>query len=268
MNISSIRFIKDKLSVISTTMDPKGFILHAMWNTHLIFKPNEFELGYEDQVIVAYTSGPGASFCYNNKPQLDLSYLGHDARYIRTTDLATEIAILDAAFYNIRVAPDYIFTLTGSIRQKALGRAYIVTAEIERLLIAHPEKNIKVLTVGSVGTILQQLSNKGYKVYSTDLDTKIVGSMMSGVLIQDGSQWTLPLVAEVDVALITGMSLTTNTLDDILRTAFEYRTKIVIFAQTGSNFASYYRELGVSTVVSERFPFYMFPGESIISVYR
>jgi hypothetical protein len=53
------------------------------------------------------------------------------------------------------------------------------------------------------------------------------------------------------------MSLANGTLQGILDAARRAKTKLLIFAQTGHSFAPTYLRLGVDTVVSEPFPFYL-----------
>jgi hypothetical protein len=65
------------------------------------------------------------------------------------------------------------------------------------------------------------------------------------------------------------MTLATDSLDLIISEARQAGTKLLIFAETGANFGEEYcRTLGVDTVVSEPFPFYIFQGLSTIEVYR
>jgi hypothetical protein len=58
-------------------------------------------------------------------------------------------------------------------------------------------------------------------------------------------------------------------MGDIIDTCKEKNTKVVIFAETGANFGEEYcSTLGVDSVVSELFPFYIFQGVSTIEIYR
>ncbi|MGD8628540.1 MAG: hypothetical protein PVH52_05625, partial [bacterium] len=67
----------------------------------------------------------------------------------------------------------------------------------------------------------------------------------------------------------TGMALTTDALGDIIDVCKQHDTRLVIFAETGAHFGEEYcRTLGVDSVVSEPFPFYIFQGMSRIEIYR
>ena len=114
-----------------------------------------------------------------------------------------------------------------------------------------------MLNVGVVGDFLELLAlNTSLSLHATDYYPAIAGRKLHGAYVRDGKH-TLDEVSEADVAIVTGMTLATNTLDDILRVAQENGTHVLLFAETGANFADVYLENGVSTVVAEPFPFYL-----------
>lgn len=95
-----------------------------------------------------------------------------------------------------------------------------------------------------------------------------MASGLNGVRVEHGCR-TLELIGEHDVVLATGMTLATNTLPAILERVRETRTRLVLFAATGSHFGrEYCRTFGVDVVVSEPQPQYLFQGVTDIRVYR
>jgi len=234
----------------------------------MAFRPNNLELGYTDTILVAYTHVAGACFCPYVVNDPATSFIGQDARTFTDDELCYRIAVLDAAFGIHRLPADLSYKLQEPIAEKAFGRANIVCNEVSRLASQRQLLRPKILTIGSVGTIISELVSRGYEVFGTDLDSSVVGKQLSGVTIADGNQETLSLLQSVDIAIVTGMTFATGTFDSILATGIKSNTAIVMFCQTGANFAPYLRELGVNSIVAEYFPFYMFPGESAISIFR
>ena len=100
------------------------------------------------------------------------------------------------------------------------------------------------------------------------LTKKIVGrEIFEDCYVYDGEK-TLEIVAKSDLALITGMTLATNTADEIIKVARENNTKIVVFAETASNLGDFFIRAGVDSFISEPFPFYIYDGITNIKVKR
>jgi hypothetical protein len=96
----------------------------------------------------------------------------------------------------------------------------------------------------------------------------MIGREIHGVKVEDGYR-TNELVGSADLAIVTGMTIATDSLELILEAAHAGGTRLLVFAETGASFGEEYcRTLGVDTVVSEPFPFYIFQGTSIIEVFR
>ena len=150
--------------------------------------------------------------------------------------------------------------------QRATKRSEIVLAEVVRLLNFNSDKKPRVVNIGAVGAFIKGLKRLNASVFVTDRDPNIIETTLEGVNIEDGSQ-SLSLVKECDLALMSGMVLSTDTLDELLSTAKINGTKIVMFNETGSNFSEEYCKLGVDAAISERFPFYLY-AECKIDVYR
>ena len=180
-----------------------------------------------------------------------------------------EIAILGSIFNDCyQLIPESTYSLL--FPAKSVDRAQIVVTQIEELV--RQQKNVSkkydVVNVGIIGLFLKLLSEKHYNVIGTDFDRNIIDTTFYDVVsIVDGKH-TLDYIAQAKVAAITGMTLTTNTIDDIIKCAQKYNTKLLVFAETGFNLSKYYLQEGVDVVVCEHFPFYIFDGESIIEIYK
>jgi hypothetical protein len=108
-----------------------------------------------------------------------------------------------------------------------------------------------------VAQFLEILSEQGdLTVKATDYYSGVVGQNYHGVHILHGSK-TNELIAEVDLAIVTGLTLANGTLDEILSIAQKNNTKLAIFAETGAHFASEYCQMGIDLVISEPLPFYL-----------
>jgi hypothetical protein len=115
---------------------------------------------------------------------------------------------------------------------------------------------------------IKELVDMDIDVIGADFDNEIVGKKLFGKAEIVHGEKTLETIKKCDVAIITGMTLTTNTLDEIITTANESNTKIVMFAETGSNLGDFYVKNGVDCVIGEPFPFYIFQGKNTLNIFR
>lgn len=249
--------------------------LRALSRTCYVMRLDEKATTFHLHYIVAQTLGQGCSY-YDpdmDEPGLYESLIGRNALEVVTGHRCINIALLDAVFASLKGKPSKANSIEGTNIEKADLRANIVCHEAELLLKKRnaPKrgKRMMVVNVGVVGNFLAYLMNcPGLEVRASDFYRGVVGSSVHGVQVEHGSK-TLDLVADADVAIVTGMTLANDTLDSILNTARENSTSLLIFAETGANFASEYCNMGVDTVVSEPFPFYLTcAGSTQIDVYR
>ncbi len=252
----------------STVGDTEKFALTAISKINTIFRPQHVDSCYADTIIVAQTTGSGCCYCYSDDPHIPESILGTDARNIDSGNRYIDVAVLDAAFSSLLPAPDLYCRLEGNSSQKAEARSTFILSEIQRMLLDIPDSHRSITMVGAVGNILSKLSKLDVQVFATDLDTSLIGVELGGVLVEDGADKTLQRIEDSNIALITGMTLATNTLDNILQVARQRQTKLIMFAQTGGNFAGAYMKMGIDCVITEEYPFYMFPGVTILRVFR
>jgi hypothetical protein len=249
-------------------MPSEEFILRGIWKMEMGFCPSLNDPAFVDTVVLAETSGVGYCVCHDKNLKLPIDWIGRDVREITTSDRCLRVAILDAAYSALVFAPTYSLALLGSSNNKALGRASIISYEILRLVPKIARSSLNVAVVGAVGSILAELKKLGLSVRSTDMDSSVIGETLGGVKVEDGHGQTTSMLASADLALVTGMTISTNTLDDIFSVCRSNKTKLIMFIQTGSNFASEYLRRGADTVVAEIFPNYIFPGETVVKVFR
>ena len=266
---SIVEYLKIRLSVLTKTMDSSQFVLSSVYKVDMTFRPNQLEMPFSDKLLVVQTKGgSGACCCFGNCQIDETDFVGLDIREIDTPNHCFQVALLDAGYSQVILSPTYSVKLVGSSYQKAFSRASIATYEVARCAKGMAAKSPRVVVVGSVANIIMELSNLNFDVVATDLDVAVIGKSIGEVVVEDGYAKTLDYVAQSYIALVTGSSISSNTMGDIIRTALQNHTRIVFYSQTGANFANELLALGVDTFLSEQFPFYMFPGDSTVHVYR
>ncbi len=265
--IDVFQTLKDQALRKTSDFKDEDFLVRGLWKIELLFKPTVHERAFNYTVLLAQTLGQGC--CYSDPDHaLDPGLLGRDARDHIGGRGCTSIALLDSIYASIPKHPTETHELRGNSVQKTQSRNSILVAEAERLIASCRGRDVHLVNVGVVGDLIKKLKDKGHSVFATDLDEQLVGKDLHGVHVEHGSR-TLDYVKCCDIAIVTGMALSTNTLDEIFATAQENDTRILLFAETGANFAEEYCcTIGIDTVVSEPFPFYIFQGVSTIEVYR
>lgn len=262
--------LRDRAYERSAHLDDEAFLIKGLWKVDLAFRPNVNERVFRYSFLVGQTMGQGCCYC-DEDLDLDDELIGKDAREIIRTKDCYSIAIMDSIFASIPRDTQAVHKFEGNSVEKAGKRASIIVQEVNRLAreTGRIPGEMKLLNAGVVGNIVLALKKEGYDVVATDLDEKLVGRTIHGVKVDHGAK-TYSYVEDVDVAIITGMTLTTDSLTDIVDTAKRHDTKILMFAETGANMGEEYTSdaIGVDICVSEPFPFYIFQGLTTIEVYR
>lgn len=263
--------------------DSEIFKLRGVWKSSYVLQLTPDESVFHLHYVLAQTVGIGCSYYdpADEDPALHESLLGKNIFNFPSQFRSLKIAALDAAYYSLNKKPAQSYTISGTNMEKARQRSKIVCEEVFSLLgRTTPKwgKKSRVIVVGVVGGFLKILTERSdLDVQAVDFSPTAVGRTIHGVRVKNGTKQgsqhkgdrTLELIAEADIALVTGMTLATNTLDEIITAAQKNRTALVLFAETGANFASEYCELGIDTVVSEPFPFYLSGyGPTQISIFR
>jgi hypothetical protein len=252
----------------SRGLPDEDFLVRGLWRTDLLFRPNPAERTFNYTYLLVQTVGEGACYC-STIPGLSEGFylIGKDVRRVEFKYRCFEVAAIDAMFSAFEKHPDDSLTMTGSSREKALWRSGIVVDEVLRLLDSKAAPGAKVVNVGVIGNIIKMLTDRGIKVFGTDEDPVLVGSEIGGVPVYDEER-TAELVEECDVAVMTGMIISTDTMEEIFEAARRGGTKLVMFCETGANLCEEYIKFGVDCAIAEPFPFYIFGGTTRIDVYR
>jgi hypothetical protein len=245
----------------------EDFRVRGIWKVELAFKPNPAERTFQYTFWIAMTRGQGCCYCTGDDSR-NRQLVGSDAREAVKEKTCVSIAVLDSLYASLERRPAATFQLVGTPIEKTDARTEIILHEAERLVSGICSRPARVVNVGLVGNIVRDLVARGYEVRASDLERDVVGSTVHGVEIQDGAR-TFDLVGQSDLAIVTGMTIATDSLELIVAEAQKAGTKLLLFAETGANFGEEYcRALGIDAVVSEPFPFYIFQGTSTIEVYR
>ncbi len=246
---------------------PEDFLVRGIWKVELAFRPNPAERTFKYTFWLAMTRGQGCCYCTGDD-QRGSELVGHDVRELVADKTCISIAALDSLYATLERRPAATFQLVGTPIEKTDARTEIILHEAERLVSGICTRPARVVNVGLVGNIVRDLVARGYDVRASDMERDTVGTRVHGVLVEDGTR-TYDLVREADLAIVTGMTIATDTLELIVDEAKKAGTKLLVFAETGAEFGEEYcRSVGIDTVVSEPFPFYIFQGTSTIEVYR
>jgi hypothetical protein len=255
--------------------------VREFWKNQYILQLTDNESPFNLKYILIRTECQGSCYIEDFDENVNEEILGKNLLEFPVNSQGVMIAYIDSLFATIIRKPDDEYVLRGSNIDKASKRSEIVCTEALKLLDSKTPKNGKrftILNVGVVGGFLHKLTmNSEIEIIACDFYVRIVGTTIHGVKVENGTkenssvigERTLEMIAESDLALVTGMTLATNTLDSIIEIARTNNTMLLIFAETGANFAEEYCKIGVDVVVSEPYPFYMVgDDETKIKIYR
>lgn len=183
-------------------------------------------------------------------------------------DHAFRVALLDACYSALPHEAQQEFVLEKDTIRKANSRARIIADEVMSIAESLSLHKPKVLMIGYVKAITDRMQQQGMHVIASDLDKNLIGKALGAQdLIHDGN-CNRDLISKCDIVLMTGLTITSSTIDGIMEAARANSKPVVVFAQTGSNFAHAYLDFGITTAIAENFPWYSIPGRSTIRVYR
>ncbi|MCJ1681146.1 DUF364 domain-containing protein [Streptomyces sp. APSN-46.1] len=253
----------------SAALPDEDFLLRSLWGVDYRSQPTEYERFMVYSFVMAQTVRQGC--CYADFGTVDLgewsdSLIGRDAREVRGSTVAEDIAILDAAFGALPRDPFRTLQIDGAPAQKALARAEIVVGEAMEQLRRVGGR--RVAQVGVMGNLIHFLQKEEVSITASDFDTELIERGVLGVPVVSGDE-SARIVAESDVALVCGETLASQTLEELVLTAREHNTKLVVFAVSGCHFAEEYcRTIGIDAVIAEPQPQYLFQGPSMLEVHR
>ena len=232
----------------------------------MTFSPTESDAIYHDRMVVVSTDdGTGVCGCPHRDIDLDVpSFMDAVDKFDSNSHSCLQIALVDAIMTRNCPTPTGRAIIDGPIPSKAVRRASLIVDSVTRLCRAGQGR---VVMVGAVGSVIQQLKDARLDLSVTEMDDRLIGSEVAGVLVMDGAQ-TTHLIEEADVAVVTGMTIATETLGSTLEASRNGNTPLVFYAQTGSNILSTVEFPMPTTILQESFPPYMWPGRSCVSIFR
>lgn len=261
-----------------------NIFVKGLWKIDLFFNPDPRERTFKYTILVSQTSndGQGAAYCSHDETisvRRIHNLVGNkvnDILFDESLPYCLKISILDSLYESLKQSPDYTVLIEGSSRKKAYYRAEIIINEVIVLLykkiIENKIKNTNptILNIGFVSMFQNILYDKIHSIrfFATDLHKDIINKVFNNIKILNGKEHNIELLEKSDIALVTGMTLSTSTLYDILNYAKRYNTDVVIFAETGYNLSPYYINFGANVIISEEFPYYIFNGISRLRIYR
>jgi hypothetical protein len=108
---------------------------------------------------------------------------------------------------------------------------------------------------------------RGFQVTAADMSSDVVGRVLGGVMVSDGTE-NRKFIERADLVIITGMTLPNRTLPDLLEIAKVNNTSTMMWSVTGRNFGYYFVQHGIDCVISDPLPFLMLPGPARIGIWR
>jgi hypothetical protein len=252
----------------------EAFQIVGVWNTEYAVRLRSGSSPLHLKHVCVQTNHIGT--CYYEtgmpSPRIDENLVGRHVLDEVWLPRFLRIAALDALFGNLVGSPHDDFSLNGSSADKALARAKIVCDEVFRIADSDfgGKPVVNVVNVGVVGDFIELLvSNSRLRVEATDFYDALVGKSIHGVRVKSGDPNTIRCIESADIALVTGMTLANETIDGIMYAARRHGTRVILFAETGSNFAEVYLNEGAAAVVAESFPFYLSGSDTCrVRVYR
>jgi hypothetical protein len=176
------------------------------------------------------------------------------AALLEHPQLPVRIAALDAYFgicYPHRDSENaQVFQLPlGTPVERAIARDEAIVS----LLDITPGQ--KVGLIGVVNPIVDEIEKRGGQCLPCDFN---LDKTASGVpVVKDMT----PVLAEADMVIATGMTLSNGSFDKIVAAARKREIPLLIYAQTGSAIAARFLGKGVSAVCAEPFPYSQFSAE-------
>jgi len=262
--MNSIEAIEKRILEHSTTQDRQ---VKGIWGVDCLFNPINNGRIFDYKFIVSQTMGQGCAYSttFNYPREFLRQYVGCDFMECEINDIALKVSFLDSLYGTLFPSTNKKRTISEATSfEKMKWRTQIILGEATRLL--GDVKNKKIVNVGVVGDILHAFAENGAEIIGTDYDTSIVGTTIYGCIPIFNGKSTIKEISESDLAIITGMTITSNTIDEIIECCLNNDVKTIIFAETGANLASYYLNQGIDVYLSEYFPFYIFNGRSVIDV--
>ncbi len=242
------------------------FELKGLWRLDYRYRPSSKERDLKYSIIMAQTDVQGAAYVDFESYHIDDGFLGSDVReLLADMPYGLQIAALDAAaYYTDKKEPLARYSFEGSSSEKVVYRARIICDEVFR--VARRTGKKKIINIGVMGSFIDHIVSQRFEYIGVDFEKKLIAEGINDEKVVPGSELS-NVVDGNSIIVATGMTLTSNTLNEIVSLCTENSVPLVLFAATAPNFATYYCDvLNIDSVISEYQPQYMFQGVSKIEI--
>lgn len=250
------------------TEDP---ILRQISTIDLTVRPAVNERRFQYDIRMAYIFGQGCAYSERGGKFIGEDLVGHSVfEHLDAFDTATKTAVMDAIYAKFpRKASDRI-VLEGTVSEKSANRPAFYGKNIAEKL--EGKENPRILMIGLVKAIVQDLTARGIAVTVTDLDAQAQMDACEQGAEAGNTDFIHPdeIPAELgsfDLILTTAMTLANDTFQSLSDLCQTKNVPIMIFAQTGAHLAPFLIGRGVSYVIAEYFPFFVFGGTSVVEFF-
>lgn len=264
-------YLEDIKSIILKNSCDIDRVIVGVWSVDCLFNPAKNGRVFKYKFLLVQTE-KGLGCSYSENYEYDVSYLesliGKDCLLYKIEDYALQVAAIDSvmSYYNGPLYSNEVKRIEGTANEKLNSRTTIIIEEAKR--IVGDLRGKKVLNIGVVGDIIRGFLCEGCLVSGTDFDEEIIGKkLFDKAEIYNGSR-TIEILKSVDLAVVTGMTIVTKTIERIIEICKRNKIKLIVFAETGANMGQYFVEKGVDVYIGEEYPFYIFNGSSIIRITR
>lgn len=255
------RHIQHRIPFVSTSITVE-FALEA----HELARLSGGSQLYDDPYLIIQLSDGSQGYAFAHPKEVNIS-LASEAIGARVCDLELRqftgyirTALLDAVapLCLPMPVPDQTIRLRGTAASKSSHRA----KELVRLMSTQSGSRVGI--VGGIEDIIRSVADLGCSIRVADFH--LSGSSIGGVVAEDNYTAVLEWC---DVALVTGNTVKTDTLDQVTRILRRRQIPAVAYCMTGHNLLpALLSELPFEWMVADSFPFYWFAGvESIMRVY-
>lgn len=250
------------------------FVVTGAHRIDLNIKPSIKERLFSYDLYVSQSNHTGAAYIHRSSNQYDLrcaigltNVTLAKAQLPRPIEFSILDSVLDIESYNYKERS----LLCGNLNSKAQQRARFV----RELAEIHFQPKGEVHLIGHVSLIVDQLTQCGFNVLSYDNDEQLLNlasALPNEQNILPGNSFFREFkhscdTGKVSGCIATGMTVVNDSFKRILDICQSMSIPLGLYAESGSSFAPLYRELGVRFVLAERFPFYVFHGDSVVYIF-
>jgi hypothetical protein len=173
-------------------------------------------------------------------------------------------AALDSCLPDAMFSPAFEMTVNGSSHTKGAQRAQIIADCVSGL-----GPGQRVLVIGAVHSIVQELRTRGHSVVACDMDKALMGVRYGDVEVVVGDHDTFSrLLDNITVVIATGMTLVNGTIHAVVRSCLGEGCALILYCQSGAHLAPLLpASWPLLACIAEPYPNYFMAGSSTLRVY-